>query len=142
MTDDNETTNDTETSDNVILFEQARADLKGDEALNDDEIISRARAKITEWQAAGTPTLDAVQDLFRESIRASASPMARDKIIEVIIAAYDTELGGKRAMISTWSQITKDYAEARAEAARENTTEPELTPAQKAALREIMAECV
>jgi hypothetical protein len=135
MSDD---TDDTETPDNIISFEQARAALKGDEALDDDEIISRARAKIIEWQAAGTPSLDAVQDLFRESIRASASPMARDKIIEAIIAAYDTELGGKRAMIGTWSQITKDYAAARAEAARENTTEPELTPAQKAALREAL----
>ena len=50
-----------------------------DEALDDDELISRARAKITEWQAAGTPSLDAVQDLFRDSIRASASPMARGR---------------------------------------------------------------
>jgi hypothetical protein len=137
MADDNDDTEAPDNApDNVISFEQARAALKGDEALDDDEIISRARAKITEWQAAGTPTLDAVQDLFRESIRASASPMARDKIIEAIIAAYDTELGGKRAMISTWSQITKDYAAACAEAARENTTEQELTPAQKEALRE------
>jgi hypothetical protein len=122
--------------DNVISFEQFKAALTDDEAVDDDELISRARAKITEWKAAGTPSLDAVQDLFRDSIRASASPMARDKIIEAIISAYGTELGGKRAMICTWSQITKDYSEARAEAARENITEPELTPAQKAARRE------
>jgi hypothetical protein len=139
MADDNDDTEAPDNApDNIISFEQARAALKGDEALDDDEIISRARAKITEWQASGTPTLDAVQDLFRESIRASASPMARDKIIEAIIAAYDTELGGKRAMISTWNQITKDYAAACAEAARENTTEQELTPAQKAARREAL----
>jgi hypothetical protein len=137
MTDDN-TEDPTETTDNVISFEQFRNATKDDETLDDDELLRRARAKITEWQAAGTPSLDVVQELFRDSVRANASPMCRDKIVEAIISAFGTELGSKRALISTWTQIIKDYAEARAEAARENTAQPELTPAQKAALREAL----
>jgi hypothetical protein len=137
MTDDNtEDPTDTEPKDNVISFEQFRNATKDDEALDDDELLRRARAKITDWQAAGTPSLDVVQELFRDSVRANASPMCRDKIVEAIISAFGTELGSKRALISTWTQIIKDYAAARAEAARENIAQPELTPAQKAALRE------
>jgi hypothetical protein len=122
--------------DNVISFEQFKAALNDDEALDDDELLRRARTKITDWQAAGTPSLDVVQELFRDSVRANASPMCRDKVVEAIISAFGTELGSKRALISTWTQIIKDYAEARADAARENITEPELTPAEKAARRE------
>jgi hypothetical protein len=126
--------------DNVISFELAKESLTAhtndDTTRDDDEIVHNAKEKITEWKAASTPSLSAVQELFRDSIRANASPMARDKIIAAIITAFDDELGGKRALLSTWSQITKDYAEACVEAARENTAQPELTPAQKAALRE------
>ena len=57
--------------------------------------------------------------LFHKSICAGASAMARDKIIEAIIAAFGTELGGKRAMIGTWVQIAKDYAAECAQDARE-----------------------
>ena len=50
------------------------------------------------------------------------------------IAAFGTELGGKRALIGTWSKLAKDYAAECAQDARENTTQPELTPEEKAAL--------
>ena len=101
--------------------------------LDDDELIQRAKEKIAQWKAAGTPSLTQVQELFHDSICAGASAMARDKIIAAIIAAFGTELGGKRAMVGTWEQIAKDFAAECAQDARENTTQPELTPEQKAA---------
>jgi hypothetical protein len=127
-------TDDTKDGDaeNIFSFEPA---LNADVALDDDELIRRAEAKISEWQDAGEPSLQAVQELFHESICASAGSMARDKIIAAIIAVWGTELGGKRAMISDWNRLAKEYAEARAQDARENTAQQELTPAQKAQLR-------
>ena len=76
--------------------------------VDDDELVQGANEKIAQWQAAaGTPSLTQVQELFHESICADASPMARDKIVAAIIAAFGTELGGKRALVSTWSQLAK-----------------------------------
>jgi hypothetical protein len=128
--------------DNVISFacakEQLRAAPKNDDALDDDVLIQGIKEKITQWKNAGTPTFTQVQELFYDSICAGASAMARDKIIAAIIAAFGTELGGKRAMIGTWVQIAKDHAADCAQDARENTAQPELTPAQKAALREAL----
>ena len=128
--------------DNVISFacakEQLRAAPKNDDALDDDVLIQGVKEKITKWKNAGTPTFTQVQELFHDSICAGASAMARDKIIAAIIAAFGTELGGKRAMIGTWVQIAKDHAADCAQDARENTAQPELTPAQKAALREAL----
>ena len=103
---------------------------------DDDELIRRAGEKITGWKAAGTPSLTEVQTLFHESISAGASAMARDRIIDAIIVAFGTELGGKRALIGTWGKIAKDFATECAEEARDSITEPELTPEEKAALRE------
>ena len=103
---------------------------------DDDELIRRAGEKITGWKAAGTPSLTEVQELFHESICAGASSMARDRIIDAIIAAFGNELGGKRAMAGTWGKLAKDFAAECAEEARASITEPELTPEEKAALRE------
>ena len=67
--------------------------------------------------------------------------MARDKIVAAIIAAFGEELGGKRALGSTWNQIAKDFAAECAQAAREKrggTTQAALTPAEKAKLREAL----
>ena len=125
--------------DNVISLEQfLDAHTNGDGALDDDELIRRANKKIPEWKAAGTPSLTEVQELFHESICAGASPMARDKIIDAILTAFGTELGGKRALVGTWGKLAKDFAAECAQDARENTTQPELTPAEKAALREAL----
>jgi hypothetical protein len=134
MADDQEAIGD---ADNVVSLEQFRAArTTNDSALDDDELIRRAGEKIAKWKATGAPSLTEVQELFHESICAGASPMARDKIVGAILAAFDTEVGGKRALLSTWSQLTKDYAAERAQDARENTKQPELTPAEKAVLRE------
>jgi hypothetical protein len=90
--------------------------------LDDDELLHRASEKILKWKDAGTPpSLKEVQTLFDASIGARASTMARDKIIEAIIAAFGTELGGKRAMVSTWNQLAREFAAECAQEARENT---------------------
>jgi hypothetical protein len=125
-------------ADNIISLEQFKAVRDSDGSVDDDELLRYAREKIAEWKAAGMPSLAEVQKLFHDSICAGASAMARDKIIEAIILTYNTELGGKRAMLGTWAQIAKDYAAARAQDARENTTQPELTPAEKVALRKAL----
>ena len=126
--------------DNVVSFAQAKelkaAHTKDNDALDDDELIHRAGEKITDWQAAGTPSLTAVQELFYELICGGASPMARDRIVEAILAAFGTELGSKRALIGTWGKLAKDYAAQCAQDARENTAQPELTLEEKTALRE------
>lgn len=135
MADDKETVDG---GDNIISLEQfkaARSTHDNDGALDDDELIRRAGDKIAEWQAAGAPSLSEVQDLFSDLIRSRASPMARDKIIAIIVAAFGVELGSKRAMISTWTQLCKEYAAVCAQDAREGTSRPELTPEEKAALQ-------
>ena len=124
----------------TILFQlnSSRLHDDSDGALDDDELIRHANEKIAEWKAAGTPSLAEVQRAISRFICAGASAMARDKIIDAIIAAFGTELGGKRAMIGTWAQTAKDFAAECAQDARENTTQPELTPEEKAALREAL----
>lgn len=119
-------------ADNIISLEQFRAArTKGNDALDDDELMRRAGEKITKWKAAGTPTLTEVQQLFYELIYAGASAMARDKIIDAIIAAFGTELGGKRALVGTWGKLAKDFAAECAQDARNNTTQPELNAGRK-----------
>ena len=129
MADDQETG---ESADNIISLEEFRAAHTNDSdgALDDDELIRCAGDKIAQWKTAGTlPSFTAVQkELFHKSICAGASAMARDKIIEALIAAFDSELGSKRGMIGTWVQIAKDYAAECAQDVRENTALPELTP--------------
>ena len=88
---------------------------------DDDELVKEAKGKITEWQANSTlPSLTHVQELFHESICAGASAMARDKIVATVIAAFGVELGGKRALGSTWSELAKQFAAECAQAARNN----------------------
>jgi hypothetical protein len=126
-------------ADNVVSLEQFRnARSQGDGALDDDKIIHHAGEKIAEWKATGIPSLTKVQELFHESICAGASPMARDRIVATILAAFGDELGGKRALVGTWNKLVKDFAAECAQDARENTAKPELTPAEKAALREAL----
>lgn len=75
---------------------------------DDDELVRNANNKIAKWQAtSGTPSLTQVQELFHELICAGASPMARDKIVAAVIAAFGAQLGGKRALGTTWNQIAK-----------------------------------
>ena len=109
---------------------------------DDDELVRTANDTIAKWQAAsGIPSLTQVQELFHELICAGASPMARDKIVAAIIAAFGTELGGKRALGSTWTQIAKQFAAECAQAAREKrggTKQAALTPAEKAKLRDAL----
>ena len=65
--------------------------------------------------------------------------MARDKIVAAIIAAFGVELGGKRALGSTWNLLAKQFAAECAQAARNNradTAQEALTPAEKKALRD------
>lgn len=122
-------------NDNVIPFRAHTTDSGG--ALDDDALIHNANEKITQWKDAGTPpSLTEVQELFYESICAGASAMARDRIIDAIIAAFGNELGGKRAMAGTWGKLAKDFAAECAQDARDSITQPELTPEEKAALRE------
>src|SRR4029077_17921045 len=71
-----------------------------------------------------------------ESICAGASKMARDRIVDTIIAAFEKDVGGKRALGSTWNKLAEDFAAQCAQDARENIRQPELTPAEKKALRE------
>jgi hypothetical protein len=120
--------------DNVIPFDRARTN--GGGAVDDDELVQDANETITQWKATGTPSLTEVQELFHKSVCAGASAMARDTIVAAIIAAFGTELGGKRALIGTWGKLAKDFAAECAQDARENTTHRELTPAEKAVLRE------
>jgi hypothetical protein len=121
--------------DNVLQFRARPADSS---AVNDDELIQVAEEKITQWQAAGTPSLTEIQTLFFESLCAGASPMARDKIISTIIVAFGDELGGKRALLSTWTKLAKDVAAQAAQEARENVIGPELAAEEKAALRDLL----
>jgi hypothetical protein len=121
-------------TDNAIPFTMLDSTIDVD----DDALIADANTKIAQWQSTGTPSLTEVQELFHEVICNNASAMARDHIVEAILAAFGTELGGKRAMISTWGKIEKDFAAECAQDARASTTDPELTPAQKAALRETL----
>ena len=106
---------------------------------DDDELARSANDKSAKWQAAsGIPSLTQVQELFHESICAGASPMARDKIVAAIIAAFGTELGGKRALGSTWNQIAKQSAAECAREKRGGTKQAALTPAEKAKRRETL----
>jgi hypothetical protein len=123
----------------VISFDAWRdAHATDDSAVDDDELMRQANDKITEWQAAGTPSFTDVQTLFHEAICAGASNMVRDRIVECVIAAFGNELGSKRAMISTWIKLQKDFAAECAQEARAGVVAMELTPEQKTALREAL----
>jgi hypothetical protein len=103
---------------------------------DDDELVRSANDKIAEWQV--TPSLTQVQELFHLSICAGASPMARDKIVAAIFAAFGAELGGKRALGSTWNQIAKQSAAECAREMRGGTKQAALTSAEKAKRQEAL----
>jgi hypothetical protein len=129
--------------DNVVPFVQPRSDRaipKYDgNGVDDDELLQRAVRQINDWKSAhNQPSLTSVQKLFHELICDGGSKMLRDKVVDAIIDAFGTELGGKRALIGTWSQIEKDVVAERAQAAREGLECPPLTAAQKAVLREAL----
>jgi hypothetical protein len=133
-------------TDNVISFDRAKVarDARANDGnkSDDDELLQHAKETIAKWKSeSGIPSLTQVQELFYDSISAGASAMARDKIVAAIIAAFAEELGGKRALGSTWNQLTKQFAAECAQAAREKragTTHAPLTPAEKAKLREAL----
>src|SRR5262245_36499762 len=109
-----------------------------DETRSDEDIFQDAVEKITQWQAAGTPCLTEVQTLFYDSIFDGASAMVRNKIVEAIFDAFGNELGGKRAMLTTWNKIAKDCATERAQEARNNIAKPEMTPEEKVKARDAL----
>jgi hypothetical protein len=133
-------------ADNVILFERSNfaRDSRGNDgnSRDDDELLRYAKEAIANWKAeSGIPSLTQVQELFYKSISAGASAMARDKIIDAVIAAFGQELGGRRALGSTWNRLAKEFAAECAQAARDervDATHAPLTPAQKAKLREAL----
>jgi hypothetical protein len=60
-------------------------------------------------------------------------------VIDAVVGAFGKELGGKRALTSTWTSIAKQVAADRAQALREHSTDSEhqpLTAKQKTAIRE------
>ena len=109
------------------------------DGFDDDELLRRAAEKIRDWEAAADPpSLSQVQTLFHELICDGGSTMLRDKVVDAVVEAFDTELGGKRGLTSTWIQIAKEVSAQRAEAARKlgaKIEEQPLTAEQKAAMR-------
>ena len=100
------------------------------------------RRRLEDWKAAADPpSLSQVQTLFHELICDGGSTMLRDKVVDAVVKAFGTELGGKRGLTSTWTQIAKEDAAQRAQAARElggNIEEQPLTAEQKAAMRDCL----
>lgn len=113
---------------------------------DDDELVRNAKEAIAKWkEASSIPSLTQVQEFFYESICAGASAMGRDRIVAAIMAAFGLELGGKRALVSTWSQLAKQFAAECTQAARDkraDTTKAALTPAEKTKLREALWSAV
>jgi hypothetical protein len=110
------------------------------DGFDDDELLRRAAEKIRDWKATpDPPSLSQVQTLFYELICDGASTMLRDRVVDAVVKAFGTELGGKLALRSTWTKIAKDDAAQRAQAARErgaNIEQQPLTAEQKAAMRD------
>jgi hypothetical protein len=131
---------------NVILFERANfaRDDRGNDGNqhDDDELLRYAKETIANWKAvSGIPSLTQVQELFYKSISAGASAMACHKIIDAVIAAFGQELGGRRALGSTWKQLAKQFAAECAQAARDkrvDATHAPFTPEEKAKLRDAL----
>ena len=109
------------------------------DGFDDDELLRRAAEKIRDWKAAADPpSLSQVQTLFHELICGGGSNMLRDKVVDALVNAFGTELGSKRGLMSTWTQIAKEDSAQRAQAARElgaKIEEQPLTAEQKATMR-------
>jgi hypothetical protein len=129
-------------TDNVVRFDRGPGDRTPSDrdgyGVDDDELLARAASQINEWKSLpNPPSLTSVQQFFHELICANGSKMLRDKVVDAIIVAFNTELGGKRALTSTWSYIEKDVATDRAQTVRARLGDacPPLTAEQKAVLR-------
>jgi hypothetical protein len=110
-----------------------------DRYIDDDALLERAVRQIDAWKTlSDPPSPTSVQQVFYELIRDGGSKMLRDKVSDAIIVAFETKLGGKRTLISTWVDIEKEVAAERAQAARESLGEEFAAPTaeQKANLRE------
>jgi hypothetical protein len=95
------------------------------DGFDDDELLRRATEKIREWKAAADPpSLSQVQTLFNELICDGGSTMLRDKVVDAVVKAFGTELGSKRGLTSTWTQIAKEDSAQRAQAARRPADQP------------------
>lgn len=110
------------------------------ECVDDDALLIRAHHQIGLWEFdTELPSMTAVQNLFHELISAHGSPMLKDRVIAALVEAFDMELGGKRALASTWTEIFKQVASDRAQEARENRGHGDentpLTAEEKMALR-------
>jgi hypothetical protein len=145
-TADDPTDTGTASHDNVVQFSRCRvsnsrsADDEG--GVDDDELIQRAASNIAAWKVApNLPGMTTVQTLFHELIRGGGSKMLRDKVVDAVIDAFGTELGGKRALVGTWTEIARGVATERAQAARERGPGGEGSPPtaeQKAAMRDAL----
>ena len=82
------------------------------------------------------PGLTEVQKLFHKLLLHDASSMARDKLIAAIIKKFGKEFGGTKALSSTWTQIAKQVAAERAEAARTADDRAPVTDEEKHTLRQ------
>jgi hypothetical protein len=113
-----------------------------DASQDDDDLLSHVLKKLSEWrQLPDGPGLTAVQELFHDLIRHDASAMLKDKVIQEIIETFSHDLGGKRALSSTWTEIAKQVQSERVQSARasnETLENASLTPEQKVKLREAL----
>ena len=131
---------------NVLAFVRGRSNhapsANDGGGFDDDELLQRAAGRIGDWKAAAElPSLLQVQTLFHELISDGGSKMLRDKVVDAVVNAFGKELGGKRALASTWTQIAKEVATELAQTAREHSTSSEqqpLTAEQNAAMRDAL----
>ena len=132
--------------DNVLPFVRGRSKhppfVHDGGGIDDDELLQGVAGKIGDWKAGpDIPSMSQVQILFHELICDGGSNMLRDKVVDAVVNAFGKELGGKRALASTWTQIAKEVAIARAQVAREQGTgseQPPPTAEQKAAMRDAL----
>ena len=129
----------------VVRGSSNRAPSANDEnGFDDDELLQRAVERIRDWKAAADrPSLLQVQTLFHELICDGASHMLRDKVADAFVDEFGKELGGKRALTSTWTQIAKAHAAQRAQAVRELGAKIEqqpLTAEQKTTMRDALPD--
>ena len=93
-------------TDNVLASFRGSSDSapSANDGFDDDELLRRAAEKINDWKAAADPpSLSQVQTLFHELICDGGSNMLRDKVVDAVVKAFGTELGGKRGLTSTWN---------------------------------------
>jgi hypothetical protein len=113
-------------------------DTCNDAYVDDDELLKRAVGRIDEWKTANSPSLTQVQTLFHELICDGGSPMLRDKVVDLIMFAFDCELGGKSALKGTWTMIAKSVATKCARGKETDIEDPPLTEEQKAEMRDAL----